>query len=299
MRNILRDFTPVAAGERDTSSTWNAEFNLKLDKIAIPEGMYARGFRLDIDMTPSGSGTGTSYISSLIDSIEVYNEKGELVFQACADDGIGIASLFSHLLNADEVRTAFTKKVVAADSTSYNGWWEVLCAMPGKEFSIIVKFVAPPSDFLPTTFTGLATTMGCTFYASDEPGEQVLIEVEKRVNPDQVVKDGALAYMISVDNSELSSVISEIQAGSVRRTGESLKALENDTAHMLEGFHTAGAEGAAQYMPGVQSPGSANQLYAALYASEYLSSFLAKFSGSATAYVATAKPVGMAGVVAQ
>jgi hypothetical protein len=263
----------------------------------MPEGMYARGMRLDIDMTPAGSGTGTSYVCSLIEAIEVTNEKGEPVLKVCADAGIGIASLFSHLLNADEVRTAFTKKVVAADGTSYNSWWEILQAMRGKEFSVVVKFITPPSTFLPTTFTGLATTLGATFYASDEPGEQVEIEIEKRVSPDQVKVDGCLAYMIAIDNSELSSVISEIKAGGISRTGEALKALENDTAHLLEGFHTAGSEGAIQYMPGVQGPNSANNLYAAAFASEYLSAFIAKFSSSATAYLAMARPSAAESVV--
>jgi hypothetical protein len=297
MRKILRDFRPVSAGERVSSSVHNAEFNLKFPGIKLPEGEYCRGFRLDIDATPVGSGTGTYYIAQLIDSIQIVNELGEVVFEAGADACLGIASLLSHLLNADEVRTAFKKTVCAATATSYNSWWEILQSMKGKEFDIIVNFTSPPSDFLPTTFTGLATSMGCTLYTSDEPGEQVNIAVEKRVDPDQITnKDGALAYFIAVDNAELSSKFSQVSFGGQRYTAEALKALENDTAHLLEGFHTAGSEGAVQYMAGVQGPVTANQLYAILRASEKMETMVAASKASVTAYVAKAIPASLAEV---
>jgi hypothetical protein len=93
--------------------------------------------------------------------------------------------------------------------------------------------------------------------------------------------------MIADDATELSTVINAMSVDDVTLSAEQLKALENTTAHYMEGLAAAGSEGAVQYMPGVLSPISTGQLYAVAIAAEKETDLNVTFSGSVTAYFCT------------
>lgn len=291
MREKLRDLKPAGAQARASSSTFNAEFSL-LVTIVLAVGQFFRGFRLDIDATPtSAAGAGTAYVADMIKKITVKNEFGEVVFEADGAMGPGVAALFASLLNADEARTCLYDPIVAATATSYNAFWQVLQAARGSSFEFLIEFLAPDTALAGGggwAVTACATTMGVTVLTSDEPGEQVEIGVEKRSNPERITSSEGLGYLIASE-TELSTVITGLTIDKKTLSSEQLKALENDIAWYMEGLAAAGAAGAVQYVPGVLSPNSANQLYAIGMIGEKESALVTTISGAVTAYFATAK----------
>lgn len=292
LREKLRDLKPAGAQARASSSTFNAEFSL-LVTIVLAIGEFFRGFRLDIDVTPtSAAGAGTAYIADMIKKITVKNEYGEVVFEADGAAGPGVAALFASLLNADEIRTSFTKNIVAATATSYNSWWTILQSARGSKFEFLIEFLSPVAALVGGggwAVTACATTVGVSVLTSDEPGEQVEIEVAKRTNPERITDGDGLGYLVAADNTELSTVVTALTAQKKTMSSEQLKALENDTAWYLQGFGAAGAAGAVQYIPGVLSPNSANQLFAIALVAELAMDLNITFSGAVTAYYAKVK----------
>jgi hypothetical protein len=258
MGNKLEDFEPIGAPARVSDSTYNAAFTKEIE-IAIPEGKHARGILLDVDVTPTATGTGTAYLAEMINRVTVLNEKGDKVLESDGNAGLGILAVFLGIL-AKLTQSVTAKNVVAATATSYNSYWYFAQAMKGKVFTIRVEFLSPAAALTGLTVTGCSTTVGAVILVSDEPGEIIKVKENNLASATQFAADGGQAYFVA-SASELGSVISGMSIDNQTLSAEQVISAENITAMKEVGLTTAGAAGAVQYMPGVQFPTGTGVLY--------------------------------------
>ena len=293
MEDKVKDFQPVAAPARAESATYANFFTLVLT-IALAANQYFRGIHLDVDLTPTGSGTGTAYVADAIRELRVTNELGEVVLKVDGGSGPGLAAILGHIITGKAAQTVFVKKLAETSTTSYNAWWQILMAAKGDKFTIEVDI--DPALLAGITLSALASSMGASILTSDEPGEQVRLSVKKRVSPERITvlkedPDGiGIAYLLAVTASELGSVISSLSIGGKDYTVEQIRALENITASKMAGLAVAGSEGAVQYVPGLASPNATTQLYAIAVADELPMAFNVVMGSAVTAYLAKVVP---------
>lgn len=287
MGEQLIDFESHGTPARVSDSTYNAAFTVSLP-ITLPKGKYARGLLLDIDVTPTATGTGTAYLAEMVKKVTVSNEDGKKVMELDGKAGLGAAAVLFAILQGI-TQTVFGKNVVAASATSYNSWFYFAQAMNGQKFTITVEFLSPAAALTGLTVTACATTVGAVIMVSDEPGEPVESVANELASATRYDEDDALAYFIAADNSELSSIVSSISIDDQTLSAEQLKALENATAMREVGLHTAGSAGAVQYMAGIQSPISTNVFYGIVIAKEQATDIAILLGSATTIYVVRAK----------
>jgi hypothetical protein len=281
----LADFGVSSPSGRDTSAVYNQSLTLSRT-VRVTPGMYAAGWLLDVYMTPTGSGTGTAYVADSITRVEIRDENGEIVYRSQGKGSLGLTALFSHVLAGIKGVTAIKDVVVAASATPYRGWWKHYQNMKGQMFTVEVDI--DPALLAGLTLTALASSMNFSIIESDEQGEQVDLIGLVQTTATRFESKDAYGVMLELA-AEFGATFSEMVVDKKNLSTEEIVRVENETAILLNGLHTAGAEGAVQFIPGIYGPNTGAQgYYFAAVGEDYLN--VSGSLSSSTLLVAKAIP---------
>jgi hypothetical protein len=128
----------------------NGNAQLIIDTEAIPEGFEMAGLDLSQTITLNGSvGVGTSVSSTLIKSVQVYDETGALVANIETGASLGVAAGISAVKYADSdanpmVSPAiYDQDTVLADNTATSSLYRIIANLVGRAFRIVVNYFKP------------------------------------------------------------------------------------------------------------------------------------------------------------
>jgi hypothetical protein len=135
----------------------NSNAQLIIDTPNIPDGFELVGIDLVETITPTGSaGTGTSSSSAVIKSVQIFNERGDMVLNAQTGLALALAAAASALKYQDSTAIpptgpgVFDQDGVLAGNTAVNSLYRIIANLRGRAYRIVVNY------FLPT-LTGYTT----------------------------------------------------------------------------------------------------------------------------------------------
>jgi len=263
--------------------------------ITIPGGKYVKGFLVNLRTYPTGTGTGTAFVTALLKKLGIVNEFGEPVVsieggQGALTNGSAILQGIRKMQNEPGIHGLLAQDilVVAGTPAYYNAWALIPVKARGKEFTATMSLEAA-SVLSGLTVTGISNSMQVIALMADEPNTKPeIVSVEKRATHQADSYKSVVAAALSIENVELSTVLSSMQLGIQGVAGPTeIQDLEAFTNLSLQGVAAAGAATDTVFIPGINSTVHAtNDMFVATLIDEETATLTYKFASAQTVYVA-------------